>query len=65
MPYATLWRVITIPQAKMVLDRKTNSLNHIIIYILSFKVMAIMENYYLFIHMNVKKIKLKIHWLEF
>jgi membrane protein YdbS with pleckstrin-like domain len=44
---------------------KKNSQNWINIYVLLFSAMAIMANYCFFIHMNVKKIKLKIYLMKF
>ncbi len=44
---------------------KKNNQNQINIYVLLFSAMAIMANYYFFIHMNVKEIKLKIYLMKF
>ncbi len=44
--------------------RKENSQNWINIYVLPFKAMAIMACYCIFIHMNLKEFKPKIHLMS-
>jgi hypothetical protein len=44
---------------------KKNSKNWINIYVLPSKTMTIMANYCIFIHMNVKEFKPKIHLIKF
>jgi len=43
---------------------KKNNQNWINIYVLQFKTMEIMANYYYLIHVNVKEFKPKIHLMK-
>jgi len=47
-------------------NRKEKNIENLLnIHVLPFKTMAIMKNYFYFIHLNVKEFKPKIHLMKF
>jgi hypothetical protein len=62
---AFIWVQSQSNKQKMHWTTKKNNQNWINIYVLPFKAMAILASYCLFIHMNVKELKPKIHLMKF